>query len=79
LPPRKAIALNRSFALGHLVLGLSHLFGGDALAAIAPLEHGLSLNPNDPQNFAWYTLLALGELLAGDDAGCVLHCRRGGR
>jgi tetratricopeptide (TPR) repeat protein len=61
----KAVALNSSFALGHLVLGMSRLFDGRASEAIAPLEHGLSLNPNDPQNFAWYNLLALAQLFAG--------------
>jgi len=62
----KAVALNPSFALGHLVLGTSCLFGGGAIEAISPLEHGLSLNPNDPQNLAWYNLLALAQLFSGD-------------
>jgi tetratricopeptide (TPR) repeat protein len=66
LAAEKAVALNPSFALGHLVLGMSRLFDGRAIEAIAPLEHGLSLNPNDPQNFAWYNLLALAQLFSGD-------------
>ncbi len=64
LAAEKAVALNPSFALGHLVLGLSRLFEGRALEAIAPLQHGLVLNPNDPQNFVWYNLLALAQLFA---------------
>lgn len=66
LAAEKAVALNPSFALGHLVLGMSRLFDGRAIEAISPLEYGLSLNPNDPQNFAWYNLLALAQLFSGD-------------
>jgi TolB-like protein len=62
----KAIALSSSFALGHLVLGMARLFAGLAREAIEPLEHGLALNPNDPQNLAWYNLLAHAQLLTGD-------------
>jgi tetratricopeptide (TPR) repeat protein len=65
LAAEKAVSLNPSFALGHLVPGMSRLFDGRAGEAIAPLQHGLSLNPNDPQNFAWYNLLALAQLFAG--------------
>ncbi len=61
----KAIEIGASFALGHLVLGMARLFGGKAEAAIAPLERGLRLNPNDPQNFVWQNLLALAQLFAG--------------
>jgi len=62
----KAIALSSSFALGHLVLGMARLFAGLAREAIEPLEHGLALNPNDPQNLVWYNLLAYAQLLAGE-------------
>jgi TolB-like protein len=58
----KAVELCPSFALGHLVLGLGHLFSGDAAAAIEPFERGLQLNPYDPQNFVWCNLLALAYL-----------------
>jgi tetratricopeptide (TPR) repeat protein len=54
-----AVELCPSFALGHLALGLTRLFSGDACEAIAPLERGLQLNPYDPQTFLWYHLLAL--------------------
>ena len=64
LAAEKAIEISPSFALGHLVLGMGHLFRGDAHAAIAPFEHGLMLNPYDPQNFVWYNLLALAYLFA---------------
>lgn len=64
LAAQSAIDLNPSFALGHLVLGMARLFDGDANRAIAPLRHGLTLNPNDPQNVAWHILLAYAELLS---------------
>ncbi|CAN7563930.1 winged helix-turn-helix domain-containing tetratricopeptide repeat protein [Bradyrhizobium sp. LjRoot220] len=62
----KTIALSSSFALGQLVLGLARLFAGLSREAIDPFEHGLALNPNDPQNLVWYNLLAYAQLLAGD-------------
>jgi tetratricopeptide (TPR) repeat protein len=62
----QAIELSPSFALGHLVLGMARLFSGTAAEAIQPLEHGLRLNPHDPQNFVWRNLLALAHLFAGD-------------
>jgi tetratricopeptide (TPR) repeat protein len=64
LAAQSAIDLNPSFALGHLVLGMARLFDGDAGRAVAPLRHGLMLNPNDPQNVTWYILLAYAELLS---------------
>lgn len=66
LAAERAIELSPSFALGHLVLGLAHLFGGDAPSAIAPLAHGLHLNPHDPQNPVWFNLLALARFFSGD-------------
>lgn len=62
----KAIELNPSFALGHLVRGMALLFGGDAERAADALELGLKLNRYDPQNFAWYTFASLAFLFAGD-------------
>ena len=62
----KAIALSSSFALGHLVLGMARLFAGLAREAIEPLEHGLALNPNDPQNLVWYNVLAYAQLFSGE-------------
>ncbi|RWM23558.1 MAG: transcriptional regulator [Mesorhizobium sp.] len=65
LAAEKAIEISPSFALGHLVLGMGQLFRGSASEAIAPLEHGLMLNPYDPQNFVWFNVLALAYLFAG--------------
>ena len=61
----RAVEVNASFALGHLVLGLGLLFKGDADDAIGPLERGLELSPNDPQNFVWFNLLALARVFSG--------------
>jgi predicted Zn-dependent protease len=71
-----AIDLNPSFTLGHLVLGMAKLFDGDPQRAIAPLAHGLLLNPNDPQNLAWYNLLAYAQLLAGEPAHALESANR---
>ncbi len=62
---RKAIEINPSFALGHLVLGMALLFSGRASEAIAPLEYGLRLSSYDPQNFVWFNFLALARLFSG--------------
>ncbi len=62
---RKAIEISPSFALGHLVLGMSLLFSGRASEAIAPLEYGLRLSPYDPQNAVWLNALALARLFSG--------------
>lgn len=61
----KAIDLSPSFALGHLVRGMAALYSGDAGLAVQSLEHGLRLNRYDPQNFVWYTVLALAFLFDG--------------
>lgn len=63
----KAIELNPSFALGHLVHGMAALFAGRAADAVQSLERGLRLNRYDPQNFVWSNILALAYLF-GDDA-----------
>ncbi len=66
----KAMALSPSFALGHLVHGMATLYSGHAGLAVQSLEQGLRLNRYDPQNFVWYTVLALAYLFDGkaDDA-----------
>lgn len=71
LAAERAIEISPSFALGHLVLGMAELFRGNASGAIAPLEHGLMLNANDPQNFVWLNFLALAHLFAGDGTNAL--------
>src|SRR5262249_10579389 len=66
-----AIALSPSFALGHLALGFARLSSGRAAEAIGPYEHGLRLNPFDPQNFVWLEGLALARYFAGDREGAL--------
>ncbi len=65
LAAQRAIELSPSFALGHLVLGMGHLFRGAADEAIPAFERGLALNRHDPQNFVWYDLLAHAHLFVG--------------
>jgi TolB-like protein len=60
----KAVELSPSFALGYFVLGMARLCTGEADKAIGPLQHGLRLNPHDPQNFVWYNILALAHFFA---------------
>lgn len=62
----KAIELNPSFALGHLVRGMAALYAGHAADAVQSLERGLRLNRYDPQNFVWSNILALAYLFRDD-------------
>ena len=77
LAAEKAIELSPSFALGHLVLGMGHLFSGRAAEGIAPLQHGLRLNPHDPQNPVWFNLLALAQLFSGQAESALQTASRG--
>lgn len=67
----KANEISPSFALGHFVLGMARLFSGRPEAAIEPLEHGLRLNPFDPQNFVWFQTLAFAEYFAGNRSAAL--------
>jgi TolB-like protein len=73
---RRAIELAPGFALGHLVLGMAGLFGGDATGAVAPLTEGLGLNAFDPQNFVWCTTLAYAHLFSGDAPRALEHAHK---
>lgn len=77
LAAERAVELSPSFALGHLVCGMGHLFGGSANDAAAALARGLALNRHDPQNFIWYHLLALAWLFAGRADEAVEAALRG--
>jgi TolB-like protein len=70
---QKSVELSPSFALGHLVLGMSTLFSGEAVKAEEALERGLRLNRNDSQNFVWYTLRSLA-CLFGRRPEVALRC-----
>jgi DNA-binding winged helix-turn-helix (wHTH) protein/tetratricopeptide (TPR) repeat protein len=61
----RAVELNSSFALGHLVHGLALLARGDPDPAMTSLRRGIDLSPNDPQGFAWLNILALAQLFSG--------------
>lgn len=62
----KVIELSPGFALGHFALGMAQLSSGRAADAIGPFQRGLKLSPHDPQNPAWFNLLATAHLFAGD-------------
>ncbi|PDT28689.1 transcriptional regulator [Rhizobium sp. L9] len=76
LAAERSIELGSSFALGHLVLGMARLFSGDAAGARKPLGHGLELNPHDPQNGVWFSLLMLALFFSGDVEGALDTGRR---
>jgi TolB-like protein len=65
--------LSPSFALGHLVHGMASLYAGDAHGAARSLQQGLGLNRYDPQNFVWYSLLALAFLFSCDAESALKH------
>jgi hypothetical protein len=55
---------------------MARLFDGDAPRAVPPLRHGLTLNPNDPQNLAWHILLAYAQLLSGAPQDALASANR---
>jgi pentatricopeptide repeat protein len=76
LAAEKVVELSPGFALGHLAVGMAHLSSGRPSEAIVPLQRGLQLSPHDPQNLAWFNLLATAQLLAGDVDGASLNTTR---
>ena len=71
LAAERSIELGPSFALGYLVLGMARLFVSDAAGAREPLARGLELNPHDPQNAVWFSLLMLAQFFSGDIEGAL--------
>lgn len=71
LAAERSIELGPSFALGHLVLGMARLFKGDAAGARKQLARGIELNPHDPQNAVWLSLLMLALFFSGDVEGAL--------
>jgi len=55
---------------------LAYLSSGRASDAIAPFQRGLKLSPHDPQNLAWFNLLATAQLIAGDAESALLTTAR---
>jgi pentatricopeptide repeat protein len=76
LPAEKVVELSPGFALGHFAVGLARLSTGRASEALAPFQRGLKLSPHDPQNLAWFNLLATAQLFAGDAEGALLTAAR---
>ena len=73
---QRSVALCPSFALGYLALGSVRLFGGQVLDAVRALEHGLRLNPFDPQGFAWHLQLGLANYFLERLPDALEHARR---
>jgi TolB-like protein len=76
LPAEKVVELSPGFALGHFAVGMARLSSGRASDAIGPFQRGLKLSPHDPQNLAWFNLLATAQLIAGDIEGALLTTTR---
>ena len=76
LPAEKVIELSPGFALGHFSLGMALLASGRASEAIGSFQRGLKLSPHDPQNPAWFNLLATAQLFAGDPESALLTAAR---
>jgi TolB-like protein/tetratricopeptide (TPR) repeat protein len=76
LPAEKVVELSPGFALGHFAVGMARLSSGRASDAIGPFQRGLQLSPHDPQNLAWFNLLATAQLIAGDTEGALLTTTR---
>jgi adenylate cyclase len=73
---RQAIALNPSFALGHLGLGIALLHSGDPTNAAVAIERGLRLSPYEPQYMLWLFSLALARCLTGEPEKGLVAARR---
>ena len=65
----RAIEINPSFALGHLVHGMGLLYSGHSTDAASAFKHGIELSPHDPHNFIWLNLAGLAKLAGGNAAG----------
>jgi pentatricopeptide repeat protein len=76
LPAEKVVELSPGFALGHFAVGLARLSSGRASDALGPFQRGLKLSPHDPQNLAWFNLLATAQLIAGDAEGALSTAAR---
>ncbi|KEC72378.1 UNVERIFIED_ORG: hypothetical protein GGD51_004395 [Rhizobium esperanzae] len=50
---------------------MARLFTGDAAGARKPLSRGLELNPHDPQNGVWFSLLMLARFFSDDVEGAL--------
>ena len=76
LPAEKVVELSPGFALGHFAVGLARLSCGRASDALEPFRRGLKLSPHDPQNLAWFNLMATAQLFAGDAEGALVTAAR---
>lgn len=61
----RALSHNAAFHLAHLTIAESEIFSGEYDAGIGRLRDMMQRAPLDPQNPLYYSLIAIGEVLAG--------------
>ncbi len=68
----RALQLNPAFHLAHLTIAESEIMSGEMSAGIARLKNMMHRAPVDPQNPLYFSMIALGEVLAGrPDEACA--------
>ena len=68
---RRAIELNRNFALGYFALAVATLYRDGPDEALIAVDTALRLSPHDPQSFLWLTLRASALYLQGRYAEAI--------
>ena len=72
----ETIRLNPNFALGHMVLGAAHGFGGAGDGGLQHLALGMRLSPRDPHQAFYLTACGICHFVAGRDQECATLNRR---
>ncbi|MEO6013090.1 MAG: winged helix-turn-helix domain-containing protein [Devosia sp.] len=72
----EAIWLNPNFAIGHLLLGAAHGFGGDGDEGLKHLAIGAELSPRDPHQALSLSAIGLCHFVAGRYAESIAANRR---
>jgi TolB-like protein len=72
----EALWLNPNFALGHLLLGLAHGYGGNGEEGLKQMAVSTQLSPRDPNQALILTSVALCHFVAGRYAESVAGNRR---
>ena len=73
---REAIWLNPNFAIGHLLLGLAHGYGGDGDEGLGHLAMSTQLSPRDPHQSLSLSSVALCHFVEGRYADSIASNRR---
>lgn len=72
----ETVRLNPNFALGHMVLGSAHGFGGAGDDGLQHLALGMRLSPRDPHQAFYLTACAICHFVAGRYLECATLNRR---